>query len=786
MVRRHQPPPSVFSPILTVDTKRPPSVAIPPPSSRPNEQEQAGQESIGSNDDDMEYSRPSAENEKNNRKEIVHEGSVDSRGENQYHDAAAYNPNVRQKEEDVNNINHGGDGLENERFDEREETEPAEDDQVASDGNAQLWLHPVSAEDAAQLPSSFDYLTLSDCILSARCPSTLHINAKNGFVPAGLVPTFRTLQDNYNATSWLRNEPIHIDESGYAQINYSTMMAAFPRKPSRGVCGIMVFQHDEFAIDRVFWFVEHVEPNVTNHTSGSYWLHFLTRMWSADDHEQMDIYRKKHLQRMLIELRKPANGDNTLEIQILNNYLRGKGGTFSLVEEVKLLLKVYHWSLGMPVTLLQGNHQLLPGKRLCEGPSAYRVVHGRGRISNSSTGRHSRQFKSTIILFEHQRRDTTGRQYIRTIDLLLPPPPTNRTHFLQTDFWPSTVKRGYVPRYEPCFFYEGPRTLTHYGVKFYPLSGILDPNELRPSLSTQTLQDWEVLNTLSLERAIMQSFLDPCYHSVPQYTYRDRTMISAARGLFHEMTEHYGDNSSPHRHHRLNMTELIEPEKGAGVAVKVNIYSRILRRRIIIFALNPNLTMRQEMMQQPPPGINIQWPFLFVGYCGDSTSVRGNQRRRIFAPSCFCGEDRPNEFPNTGSTPCPKQTPDFLFKSKTFEQLEPLPHMEPAYHIRADIDGLTVLTNRLVQLASTFVGTNYDQSMHPSISIRRLIKPSTKAAVCRFDAQLWEITDKGVTTRTPISPHANHDGVVVYPKGKCNLLHLPTIWIGTILCGSIS
>jgi hypothetical protein len=801
MVRKPQTYASMYSPMKTLDisTATPPSVAIPPDGNRHNQQVLSGEDCFDTNDDAKGYSSPSAEKEKEKEKDSrrqepsrATEASVDSTGEQQDDDCmrdegdtSMADGSDEAADEEKDNHTSTGAVAGGKMIDKRPiEDEATENVPVAPDRNVQLWLHRVSTEDAAQLPASFDYITSSERMLSARCPHTLSIQPRTGFVPAAFVPEYRSLHDNYNTPSWRMQDIICLGKDNVATITGDKMMTLFPRKPNQGACGIMVFHHDEYAIDRVFWFIEHVEPNVTNQDKGAYWFHILTRMWSADDHEQMEIYRRRHIQTMLRLLRKnPNQANNTMEIQTLGNYLRNAVGSFSRVEQVQLLLKVYHWSLGMPVMLFTGNHPLLPGKRFCEGPSAYRVVHDEPSISATHP---LRRYSSKILLFQHERRDTDGRQYVKTIDLLLPPPPTSRIHFLATDFWPSLVNVGYVPRYEPCFFYEGEITLKKYGVHFYLLSKILDPNELRRSV-TQTLEDWEVPNTLSLERVIMQSLIDPCLHAVPEYSPRDHAMIQAAHGLFREMVQHYGDNISPHRYHRLSPTELVEPQGTEGVAAKINIYSRILRRRILLIALNSSLTMTHAMLQQPLPGLGVQWPILFVGYCGISSSACGTHHRRIFAPSHFCGEGRRKDFPKSQKTPSPKLTPDFMSKSKTFEDLKPLPGMEPAYHIRADIDGLTALAKGLVQLITTFVSTGNDQSMRPAVSLRRMIRPSTKEAVCRYDAQLWEIKDKGVTTRKPILPYGSqgHNSVEAQPKGKCNLFHLPTIWIGSINYGSI-
>ena len=361
-------------------------------------------------------------------------------------------------------------------------------------------------------------------------------------------------------------------------------------------------------------------------------------MWSRNDSLRMCEYRLDVLKKAV---QYPEMDSRTAET-IHQYFQHPTPEFFNAPRDCNVLLTAYYIVLGFPSILLHGLSPLQPAQRFSE---AYATLAKTERVKHKA--------RSALILLQHDHQHGNSRHFVKTLNLLLPPPRRPLIH--TSDFYPLLWAHHqaypcYVPKYEYCFPTEEMLTsqvLESLGVNFYPLPPIPNPNKLAIA-SLLYLNPIQVDNALLLERSIVTSLIDPCCQAFddPQDTrvFRFCYYMNSCMGAYYQ------------KNRSLALADdLSDTSDMRSIKSKLRYYSRAVGRTLVVFDISEG-GPPVPIMQEPPPGQECTYssPYLFIGL-REIVPNQDNPAKHlaVFSPSCTCAQDRkdlPN-FPKTTKAP---------------------------------------------------------------------------------------------------------------------------------------
>jgi hypothetical protein len=447
-----------------------------------------------------------------------------------------------------------------------------------------------------------------------------------------------------------------------------------------------------------------------------------------------------------------------------------KQASFIGPKQLDLLIKAYSRKFAQPVVVLKGSAPLTWKQRFCTQEQGYQIV----RLSKSVWSEELSSLSvCPVIILIHERMQFNGSPAPTTADVLLLPPKkgSHETNPKTTAFYPEQSvnnEKCYLPAYEQCLSmgdtpYD---TLKELGIKFYYLPDLPNPDQISTDVY---LFDSMHKNSLSMERAILWTYLQPSSFLCSSSNESNNSIwVGACKELLDKACK-YSGMMGVH-------------ENKAQVLWKLNAYAHILKRRILLFRVDPEIKGLHLSYQFPARG-EVNWPYLFVGVLA---RPEVSSKWKTFLPSLknLRGEVTipkwsRDPYRTTHSNKAEDNIPpNFLDPDTSFRDLEMDLLGNFHYEVIGNIDAVTIMTLCLVTMACTLNPTRPDSTGHlnpcspPNIQIHCAQTGANHAANCRTNVRLW-------TNEKADSFSAIWDSVHHIEAGDCNALHLPSHFFGT-------
>ena len=516
--------------------------------------------------------------------------------------------------------------------------------------------------------------------------------------------------------------------------------------------GLLSLNHDDYTVDRIYYIYHCCDD---------------TKRWNRF----MDIvvfHRSEVLQ--LIAFRSDsANKVLLIKDAKLQEMQKCLEGYLTHLEDcpLNLLAKMYTILFHHPILILQGLKNIGPLDRFC--PQYLSLTESKNMAVK----------RCPYIILIHTRQVEGGGSVMQKADLFLPSPDhaVAKTKPLIAGMqrcYPVDLLGNYMPYFEYKWSAEKEDPWLNLLI-FQSPAPLIQTKSFTKDETQRFIKESKLKISYSLERAILQALIPwdsdaYCETQSKSWPLLCIMFLKQMCKAYHYVLGHEGGTKIG------NDSDLADPQSETLIAAKIYCYSRMCHRIIVLKELNGDMSVGNNILQEPSEYVKVEWPYLFIG----RTKVVGESTMQFFKyhPGCICrnGIASPNERKNA------MVTPSILDSHILFEDL---PDMNTGSSVQCNFDAVTLISPDIKCFGSTFADKPTKQSgvciAAPSVYLKRYLTTQCHLSEERFKLNVYTKPNLSQGTQYSFFPDKSRGLVKLR---KVHLTKFPTFPWGHIYSGS--